>query len=623
MKIMFILYVLAIFIVSNGLGKTILKTNHRLYPLRSVIGFAMLLFFLQIGYFPIQFFQLSSDIVFMWSILIFFPLFLFGIKKLCKEDFFFLKTWEFYVLVVLVFVVIKVLPGNEAGDDWFYMPLIMDNADINSINSIDPRTGWNWQVASLWKYQGYYLFNTFIYQVHTLFFESVESIFITFRTTMSFVMIIFSSIMIYYVGTLFQNKNKVIVFLSKILSILLVNYLDWSHIYWGSFAVLPTMFPLMLLMLNEYSVNYDKKYVKMIMIVNGAMLSLFSSALFLNCFLIFSFFVYNVWKRKTCIKHYAFMLFPSLIYFCFFVNYPILCIPLIIIYYVIYKVNLQKIEMFLNKYLKFLLMILPVIFVFISALLKDIFCWDMYRLSYTFLIFNISVSFFIAYCIYKKKEMQPVIIAFLIFNIFFFNPFVSKFVSTLFTTDQVYYRLFYITKNPIILFFIFLFIYENFCIQKKFFERSLFVGLSLGCCYYSYILLKGVNYDVLYSQNYDYLLRESKDCLALGKFLNDKEELHGSYVWSIYFEPRQYNLSYKSKTIRYPENEHNDNEVIKTLYQINELNEEEYILVKNAIFRENVSLLITYKGKGIGDGLLNFADIIYENDLFVLYEIRK
>ena len=64
---MFILYVLVLFIASNGLGKLILKEDNKLYPLRSLIGFTILLSILQIGYYPLEQRFLSSNIAMIYT----------------------------------------------------------------------------------------------------------------------------------------------------------------------------------------------------------------------------------------------------------------------------------------------------------------------------------------------------------------------------------------------------------------------------------------------------------------------------------------------------------------------------------------------------------------------------
>lgn len=622
MNSIFILYALSIYIISNGIGKYLIKKDSNLYILRSLLGFCLLLFGLQIIYYPIQWYQLSSGIVFISTgIVILLGLYI-GIKNLKREDFFFLRHWEFYLLFILVFWIIKIIPATEAGDDWFYMPMIMDNANIAHINSIQPRSGWNWNIAELWSYQGYYLLVTFLYQLQSFISTGFENIFIVFRSTFSLLMIVYSSIILISLDKMLHFNNKAISFIVKATSIFLVNFLDWSHVYWGSFATLPTLFPLLMILLNEYSKNKESKLAYLIAIVSGAMLSLFSSSLFLNVFLIYAFFAYCGIKKMVSFKDFAIMLFPTMLFLCFFIKLPYLTIIILPCYVWIYRSDFILIDKFLNRISKYIVIALPIVIVILSIILNLNFTWNYYRLSYTFLMFNIVISVLIIYSSYKiTTYIEPIYIAFVIFNITFFNPLVCPLIAHFFTTEEVYYRLFYITKNPLILSYLFYFLYK--LVDKKEVYKSIYkVALCSLCIYYSFTLLKNVNFEIGYSKEYNYILRESKDSLALGDFLNNSENIRGSYVWSIYFAPRQYDISYKSNVIRYPDSITTNSNMLKMMYSEDDVTQEEYIDFKNQLYRESVDLLITYNNERIKNKLIYLSNIIYQNDTFTLYQVN-
>ena len=619
MEVMFIVYALFIYIISNGIGKLLLKEEHRLYLLRSLIGFVCLLFVLQLGYYPMQYFHLSSTFVFIFNCIVLTFGFIIGIKQIKKADFFFLKSWIFYVLLILIFFIIKIIPATEAGDDWFYMPMIMDNIGNEQINSINPRSGWDWNIGELWQYQGYYLFTSFFYQIQSLLQNGIEAIFVSFRSTFTLLMIIYSSIIIGYIEEMFPKVKKTFIWLVQFTTIVLISFLEWSHLYWGSFACFPTFFPLLLLLLNEYALKRTKRLVLLICITNGAMLSLFSSALFLNVFLMISFYGYCALKKKIYFEDYALMLLSSFLYLCFFLGKPYLFVVVVIIYYLIYKIKKNKINQFLNSYSIYIIFLLPIIIAIVSFILGMSFTWSLYRLGTTFLIFNLVICAVILYMWVVEKKVNPMTFAFLIFNLVFFNPIVCPFIARFFTSDQVYYRLFYITKNPVMIACILLYLYRIMDF-KKLISIGYQIGVILICGYYSFVMLRNINFDVLPSSSYNYLLREDKDVLEAGEFLHDQKQYHGTNVYSIYLAPRMFDTSYKTKVIRYPKVSE-DTLVVDAMFQDESLSNERYIEFKNTLYRENVHLLITYNNDKVKSRLQFLSKIVYENDTFVIYEV--
>ena len=175
--LMFIIYALLIFIVSNGVGKLFIKKDSSLYKLVSPIGFIILMGLLQIVYYPFEYFHLSGNISFIITGIISIILLILGIKNLKKEDFSFLKDYRFYLLLLLLFGIMKIIPSVDATDDEFYFPLIMDNA-YNLVNTIDPLRGIKSIVDPYHAYQGFYLFVSFIYRVQHSIFNSTLDIYV-------------------------------------------------------------------------------------------------------------------------------------------------------------------------------------------------------------------------------------------------------------------------------------------------------------------------------------------------------------------------------------------------------------------------------------------------------------
>ena len=610
-----IVYFLILFIISNGIGKLLLKSESKYYNFRAIIGFCLLLFALQIGYYPMQYFRLNSIFTNIWTSIILLPLLIYGITKLRKEDFYFFKHYEFYLLFILVFVVCKIIPLVEAGDDWFYMPLIKENAFTNAINSIQPKTGWGWNVDELYKYQGYYLLMSFIYFIQETLFASIINIFITFRSLMSLLFITFASILLINIKTVYLKKdNKWIVYLIEACSILLVAFLEWSHIYWGSFAIFTIFIPLYMFLFNEYFKDEKLKWI--LLIINGALLTLASTALFLSTFITFSFFIYSLYLKKVKVEDYLLIMMPLFLYLTFFIEMPYLLIPLLIIVLIIFKFK-DIMNKLINKIDYRFTFIIPILMFSIGLLLNLNFTWNIYRLSNIILIFNIIVTLLVFYKLYKKEKVSPILFAFAIFVTFFFNPLVGPIISKYFTTDQVYYRLFYITKNPIVIFIILYCIYDNFR-NKKYLKYGYIILLIIIVGRYSYILFDNT-VNIESKSSYNYLLRSDNDSNALAEQL-EKVNIDRAYVVSIYFAPRIYNNKYITIVHRYPElNTYRDDIFNKVLYQNIEITEEDYFVFDYNIEKNHIKYIIILNNKKVAKRIKNFKEI-YSNNTYILLE---
>lgn len=620
---LFILYVVILWIAGNGLGKRLLTEDHSLYPLRAVIGFGSLLAILQLGYYPLQLLRVSSTWVHLWTLIVMVPSLIDGCIHVRKEDFFFLKHWEFYVLLLLIFGVIKILPANEAGDDWFYMPLIMENASTSHINTIDPKTGWDWNVDGLYRYQGYYTFLSSIYRIQNTLFPSTDAIFLSFRVTMSLLFTIFAAItLIGFKKILDIQKRNPVFTLIEILAICLVGVLEWSHIYWGSFVVFPVMIPTCILLLRDYVLTHKKRNVYLMMILNMGMLALVSSALFLSVFLLFSFFVYELYQKKVNCKDYFMMLVPIFVYFCFFINLPWF-IGLLVPMYVIFQRWESQIDQMAIKYIAKLIWLLPIFF-FLAGVIGHLnFKWNIYRLGYTILAFNLIMCLLCGYLMYHKEKIDPILFVFLIYVIFFFNPLTAPFISHYLTTTIVYYRLFYITKNPIVIIMILYCVYQ-YCTKRKLLYYLFLTGLILLLGRYGMIIAQNTVLAPTYSTPYHYLLREDYDSRELGNYVQTLSKKEPIKILSIYFSPRQYNLNTRCKIYRYPNDPvHRDQLFHQVLYQKDEITQQQYIDFKNQMKRENYTHIIIFNNSMIAQRIAAFTEICYQNNTYMLLRIKR
>ena len=543
-----------------------------------------------------------------------------------KDDFKFLKSYEFWIILLVVFLVIKILPGSDAGDDSFYMSLFRDNASIKSINTIDPRTGLIGEIDSVYLYQGFYLLMSFLYRIQSLLFSgNINNIFISYRTTMTIFAVILSSIMFLYVKETYKNKsNSKVFYLVQILSFFLVAVLEWAHIYWGSFMLFQIFIPLIIILFDMYLKDKDK-YKYLILIVNLGSLSLASSVFFLFTIIAFGFFVYEMFKKTVKSQDYMLMLMPTIIYGCFVFN-KVEIIPLVVIMYFCVVVASRLIDEWLNKYLKYFVFVLPILFVLIATKFNYKMALESYRVSKITHLYNFAVVFYALYLLIKKEKINPCIYVFMVTVLLFFNPVVEPFVSHFVTSTFVYYRLFYVTRNPFIVTVVFLSIYET-CKNHNFKKvlTPIFVGgiLLLIVNYGHNFLTSTVMLDN-YDMPYDYLLREDKYSKDLGKEIVKLPD--NSKVLSMYFAPRMYKNELVTEVIRYPDKkEYYWHYAARLLYREEESEDTTYLFFSRYLEEEGIDYLVVFNNDKIKK-LERFSgkyDIMYKNDMFVLIHIKE
>lgn len=627
---MFIIYVLLLYIASIGCGSFI-KKESKVYSLRSVIGFCTFLGVLQLFYYPLQYIKASSGAVNIITLILFLIAFIYGIFQLKKEDFKFLKSYEFWFLLLVVFIVIKIIPVNEAGDDSFYMSLFKDNSNIDSINTINPRTGLIGQIDSVYLYQGFYLLMSFLYRIQSLLFNgNIDNIFISYRATMSLFAVIMSSIIFIYIKENYKDKkNSKIFYLVQLLSFFLVAVLEWEHIYWGSFMIFQIFVPLIMILFDHYLTDKEN-YKYILLIINLGCLSLASSMLFLFAIIAFGYFVYEVFvTKKVKTYDYLLMLVPSFIYIGFLMNKIIIFLPLLIMIFLFKKFS-KQIDEITIKYLKYLIIVLPVIFIMLSIIIHNKlnypFSLELYRVSKITIVYNFVIVFYGIYLLVKKTKIDPNIFAFIIVVLYFFNPLVEPFVSHYLTSTHVYYRLFYITRNPFIVTIVFLNIY-NTCKKHKLnkYASPLFIiGICLLIINYGRIFVTSTVLVDDYDISYNYILREDNYSRDLGKELSKLPD--NSKIYSLYFAPRMYNDKLITKVVRYPnsKDEYWDS-LTRIFYREEESEEKTYHYLEDYLIEEKINYIIIFNNDKLHkiDWFEGYYDIIFKNDRFVLIQIRE
>lgn len=624
---MAVIYTFIMLVISNYLGLLLLK-NTKIKKLKIPVGFFAFQFLLQLGYYFSQYYRVSSDFVHITSLIVIVPLLVLGFLKIKREDFSFLKQKEFYILFIIIFVLIKIIPDINAGDDWFYFPFIRDNSNIFKLYLLNPRTGIDTGIDNIYRYQGYYLFLGSLYRVHDLLFKDINAVFIVFRTTMSLVFVCLTSIFLSYIKDYLNvlKKDNIKYFSMVLGSVLLVGLYEWSHIYVGSFALFPLAIPLYMMLLNEYVKSNDNKMVLPLTAINGGMLALSSSALFLSVFITVCYALYSCLKQKLDIRDYFNIMIPNFIYLVFFIDYPkLLCIVI----FTGLIINFQKASKSLSRILeyigKYLIIILPVLLFLSSVILKLDFNWDQYRTSYTILYFNLIMIIWCLFRIVIKKDADILHYIFTFYVLIFFNPFVAPVISKFLTTSDVYHRLFFITKNPFIMIYLLYDVFKYFKLSKNIILRnvSVIISLLLILNYGRTLISRTIFNPNYFKSDYNYILRSDNDSNDLGRYLSLKDQ-KDSKVLSIYFAPREYSSDYITKVYRYPGADNvRDDIVIKVLYRNENVTVEEFNLFVDRVYEEEFDYIIVMK-KDVGpikEMMSENFTLEYENETYMLYVV--
>lgn len=618
---MFLLYVLVLYICSIG-GSFYLKENKKLLSIKNIIGFCTYLGTLQIIYYPLQYFKVGSVYFHIVTGIITIIFFILGSIHIKKEDFSIFKKYEFWIILVLVFVIIKIIPGMEAGDDSFYMALFMDNADISKINSIDPRTGLLGNIDSVYLYQGYYNLMSFIYKMQSLIFKSnINNIFVSFRSTMSLLSVIFSAQVLVNLKEKYKNKdNRRIYPLIQILSILLIAVLEWCHIYWGSFMLFQIYIPAFMIIFSMYL--EDNKYKYTLAIINLAAISLASSSLFLFAFITFGYFLYEAIKKQVKCEDYAIILAPSIIYVAFLFN-KLWLIPiygLLVIGLFLFEKQISKI---INSKLIYAVFLLPIIFFILGKMGDYLWGIETYRVGKPTVLYSLALVCYTIYLKIKKEDISPILFVAAVISVFFFNPLVQPFVSHHFTSTYVYYRLFYIIKSPVVVTVFFLSIYDVLRKKKKFYVPAYIGLLLILIANYGYHLCKDTILLDNYNIPYNYLLREDKYSHELGEELIKLPD--NTKIFSVYFAPRIYNKELNTDVARYPyDSKWDRNVLVSGLYKDYDFPYDEYDHFNREVNNNNYQYLITYNDDSmIGDIDDEDYTIVYQNNMYVLIESKS
>lgn len=585
------------FIISNFLGKLLIKKEDSLYKLHSIFGFALLMAIFHLIYLPFILNGKGNDIYPYISIIVLGLLFVISIFKLEKEDFYFLKSPVFYFLLILGIFVYKIYYPMDAGDDAFYIPFIRDLAS-SKLFTIDPRSGLAREIQNIYLYQTYYLFLAAI----EYFLTSANAILFIFKTYFSIIFISFLSILIKFIKDKYKIKTTIFIILF-LLSIFLLGYSALTHIYWGSFALYPVFVPIYLIVLQKYFETKNKLYIYLALILNIAMISLASTALFLVALIVLTFALIDLIKRSLRGFDYLVLMLPNMLYLALLIDRLYLLYLFVLILFIFYYLD-NAISSFANKYLKYLFVFVPIILYLLAKYFNIISSWEDYNMGYLIIIFNIFISLLIAFVYHKESKIDTLAAIFLVYTIAFFNPLSSSLIAK-FVSNDVYHRLFFITKNPIMIIVVLNYLYQYF---KKFhLSRILYLSFLIALTVlYIKVILDSSFLNKNYYNSYNYLYREESANLDLANYIKEDN------ILSLYYQPRIYNSLAYGKNYRYPKDGPGANEAMSKYISDLSYND-------NSVYKEikKYNYIIIFNDKKL---LYKFPDymIDYENEKYIL-----
>lgn len=450
------------------------------------IGFAALLFSLQLLYYPAQLFNWSSVYIHSVSGMVYMILTLYGLFRL-KEiflEYLNLKSiWIMTYVGFFIFVFYYMSIAIARADGQMYLNYIAQNVDIDHLNMFNLWTGKTGsEFVSVYFYQGYYHFASFLIKFVNVFTSigigsKIDSIVVSIWGLGGLLALISSMTIVNFV-TYLKYKSIWIERLLLFFALFFTNFYYWkvAFAFYGN-----SWRSLFMAMLTYYLYRLIKEgnrnYLYISALIFGASIAASSSSLFIGFSILYGLAFY--WfrnKHETTLEDLSIIAFPMVLYvlgllhkdhFTFF----IILAPITLIFYLgrysqIGKNLLVKLNQMISKYhFGLFIIIIPVVAIVYSfySLFVDIYYpWNMLHYfdnhanydmvkDYIFIYSNPLenalnalrwlgiVILFIKHR--HTKEINFILSHFLMLALLFLNPLCTSFISKAFASN-VYYRLF-------------------------------------------------------------------------------------------------------------------------------------------------------------------------------------
>lgn len=386
-----VLMVALITLCSFTLGIAIekkLKLKTSLYS--APLGFAALLFFLQICYYPVQYFNLSVYWIILISCLVLIIL-LVGTLFFIKDMFNQLKRketlWVLASFLVFCFVFYHCFIDIEFSDSPMYLGYISQNinaSQLNLFNLYSGLKGCEWD--ALYLFQGYYHFGTFLCYIINLPSQllgiggSISSLTISTWGLGMLYSLISSFFFVNMIRYLFISSKKlenIILFFTLFFS----NFYYWRVAFSFYGNTFRTLFITMLIfMIYRWFKEDQAQFKYVLLIVVGAGITCSSSFLFISFIVLFCLAAYLfLIKKENAFIDMSIIVLPMAIYAVAMFSRntqspwiaPVLAIVFVLYYSFFWtkglRIIIKKVEQFFFRYAKLIFYILvPTFFILFS-----------------------------------------------------------------------------------------------------------------------------------------------------------------------------------------------------------------------------------------------------------------
>lgn len=483
-----ILFVVAYtLMISTSLGLLVsekFNLNRKFFA--APIGFATLLFLLQLAYYPIQLFNLSSFYIMAITSTVYLALGVYSVYRfqdLFKQYYQLKSLWIVFFFVVFLVVFFHSSISIPRADGQMYLNYIAQNIDNPELNNFNLWTGLEGaEFVTIYLFQGYYHFAGFLVKFVNLFSDlgigsKIDTIVVSIWGLGSLYALVSSMFIVDLVKSI-KVKSKIITQILIFFSLFFTNFYYWKVSFsfygntWRSLFMAMFLFSLYQLIKDK-----NRNYIYVAAIIFGASIATSSSSLFIGFSIMLgvAFYFFHI-KSPTAFQDLSYIGIPMVVFVLALMykdHFSIFIVLLIIsiTYYSLHRtVKSKQYFIRLNGYISnhanmIFLVVLPVIAViysFIDMTLDPYYPWNVFHYfndhasydmvkNYIFLhsnwvdnILNVFRWLGVILLFYgndKSAENKFLSKHFLVLFLFFLNPLTTSFISRMFASN-VYYRAF-------------------------------------------------------------------------------------------------------------------------------------------------------------------------------------
>lgn len=520
------------------------------------LGFAALLFLLQLFYYPAQLFNLTSSYIHVVSSLVYLVLLYFGfiqMKRIFLEYWNIKTIWMISYVLVFIFVFYHMSIAIARADGQMYLNYIAQNIDINQLNMFNLWTGKTGaEFVSVYFFQGYYHYAAFLVKFVNIFSSlgigsPIDTIVVSIWG-LGILLAIMSSLAIVNFTSTFKYKNFWIERIILLFALFYTNFYYWKiafAFYGNSWRSL--FMALLAYYLYRMIKDDEKNAIFPALIVFGASITVSSSSLFIGFSMLYGLaYFWFKHEHSSAIEELSTVALPmvlyvlALLYKDHFEVFAFL-MPITLVFYLIRNIKSGKkilsiVNTFFSKYSFWIFVIIipafAVVYSFYSLKVDIYYPWNLLHYfnnhanydmvkNYLFMYSNPLENLLSAlrwfgigllwFKYRKNKETNYVLSHFIMLGLLFLNPFATSFVSKAFASN-VYYRLFESLFNAFSEILIFSVLLNHYWSEKM--TRTFIILLLITLVGYTHItsfILKDP------SSAYGFYIKQGEDVLPLYK----------------------------------------------------------------------------------------------------------